>query len=151
MIGAVLSLVLTASQVMALNQAYMEGSLYGLGRYFQAVVLVESSACAQKLGDDGRSLGCSQLSVSTAQTICNCSVSRRLLLDDDRTNLRIGAKFLASCFQRFYPDKQRSTICYNLGPFKAATLTDYQVKHSRYVAKVKAYLRQLQQIPVDTK
>jgi Transglycosylase SLT domain len=142
-------LILTASQVTALNQAYSEGSLYGIGRYFQAVILVESSACIHKLGDDRTSLGCSQLKLSTARKVCRCKLGPSRLTNQNQLNLRIGAQFLADCFARFYPNIPRALICYNAGEPKAATLTDSEIAQSKYVAKVKAYLRQLQQIPVS--
>jgi hypothetical protein len=151
MVGAALALVLTAQQVKALNQAYNEGSLYGIGRYTQAVILTESSACMHKTGDDGNSFGCGQLQVATARKVCRCKVTAKQLIRDDKTNMRITAQFLSECFHQFYPDTSRALVCYNSGAPAASKATANQVRQSRYVRKVKAYLRQLQQIPVDTK
>lgn len=143
------STLFTPQQVTALNQAYAEGSLYGIGKTFMAVVMVESSACINVRGDDGTSWGCGQLKVATARTICRCRITPRRLVSDKYKNLQISAQFLANCFQRFYPDSARATICYNIGEPKAATLTNSEVAHSKYVARVKAWLKILKAIPVD--
>lgn len=145
-----LALCLSAAQVFNLNMAYNEGSYYGIGRTFQAVVLVESSACLHKRGDDNTSLGCSQLKLDTARKVCRCNISKRALLGSNATNLRIGAQYLANCFNQFWPDEQRALICYNEGPYRAAKASVNQVSKSQYVAKVKSYLKLLQQLPLDT-
>lgn len=143
-------LVLNKSQVHWLNEAKSEGDLYGLGTYFQAIILVESSACLHKRGDDGRSFGCSQLSIATAHKICRCKPGPKRLANENNFNLRIGAQFLVQCFNRFWPDRQRATVCFNRGEPKAAALTSSQVKSDKYVAKVHYYLKLLKAVPKDT-
>lgn len=146
--GAALGLILAASQVRALNVAYEEGSPYGLGRYLQAVVLVESSACLHKSGDDHKSHGCGQLKVATAQKICRCRISARALESEDGTNLRISAAYLAECFRRFR-DPARALLAYNAGIPSASKASARQVRQSRYVKRVEMFVKQLQKIPVS--
>lgn len=143
------ALVLTALQIHNLNIAYDEGQKYGIPRYLQSVILVESSACTNQRGDDGTSWGCGQLKVATARTVCKCDVGERELLGNKRRNISISAAYLNSCFLTFWPDRDRAILCYNLGPYKASTLTSRQVKHSKYVARVLAWLKVLKDIPVQ--
>lgn len=148
--GAALGLILTQAQVKCLNMAYNYGSAYELGRTFQAVVLVESSGCVNELGDDGRSVGPAQIQVYTAQLTCGCAVSKRILLQNKARNLSIGARFLAACFARFWPDKPRAILCYNVGIPAASKATASQILKSRYVARVLRAEKMLEQVRVDT-
>lgn len=147
---ALLALILTQAQANWLNVAYNEGSKYGIPRYTQAIILVESSACLQRRGDDGRSLGCGQLQIATARKYCKCSISVERLVRDERANIHISAAFLSACFERFWPDKRRSIFCFNRGIPAASKATDYQVTHSRYVYKVESAVRALEGVKVDT-
>ncbi len=143
------ALVLTALQIHNLNIAYDEGMKYGIPKYTQAIILTESSACIHKVGDDGRSLGCGQLQVATARKVCRCIIGPKELARNDERNIQIGAQYLSQCFLKFWPDRDRAILCYNLGPYKAATLTNSEVAHSKYVARVKAWLKVLKDIPVS--
>lgn len=149
--AAALGLILSAAQAHWLTVAYNEGSKYGLPKYTQAIILVESSACIHRRGDDNTSLGCGQLKLSTARKVCGCKVTASTLEYSNRINLRLAARFVSQCFVRFWPDIDRATLCYNIGIPAASKASANQVQRSRYVRKVKAFLRQLQQIPVDTK
>lgn len=145
--GAALALVLSASQIHWLNVAYDEGSYYGLQRYTQAIILVESSACLHKRGDDGRSFGCGQLQVATARLVCKCTVSANQLRSDSELNIRISTAYLNECFIRFWPDRGRAILCYNIGIPNATKASASQVSKSRYVKRVLSYLKALQAIP----
>lgn len=143
-------LILTGAQIQALNIAFDEGSYYGIGKTFMAVVLVESSACVHTVGDDGRSWGCSQLQVYTARQTCSCNVSAKRLRTDKQSNLRIGAQFLSRCFNQFWPDTRRSIYCYNAGIPAASKASASQIKISHYVDRVLKAEKQLAQVKVDT-
>lgn len=143
------ALVLTALQIHNLNIAYSEGEKYGLPKYTQAIVLTESSACLHRSGDDHKSLGCGQLQLSTARETCNCTINSRVLEKDNRRNIQISAHYLSDCFVRFWPDRDRALLAYNIGIPKASQATNYQVKHSKYVARVLAWLKVLKDIPVQ--
>lgn len=147
--GAALGLILTVSQVKCLNLAYIYGEPYGLGRTFKSVVLVESSGCVNESGDDGRSIGPAQIQMGTASKVCGCIPDAARLQTDKEYNLRLGAQFLASCFNKFWPDKRRATLCYNVGPFVAAKASSSQVKNSRYVRKVLEAERALENMRQD--
>lgn len=149
MIASALAIVLTAYQVNALNIAYNEGQKYGIPIYIQAIILTESSACLHRRGDDGNSFGCGQLQIRTAKTICRCKITRDSLTNNNSANIRISAAFLNQCFLRFWPDRNRALLCYNLGTFKAATLTNHQVTKSKYVARVLYWVRRLHEIKVS--
>lgn len=142
-------LYLSAAQLHWLNIAYDEGQKYGLPKYVQAVILTESSACANREGDDGRSLGCGQLQASTARSVCRCKIEPDILLANNSVNIRITAHFLSDCFTQFWPDRNRAILCFNIGSPKASQASAYQVKHSKYVARVLAWLKVLKDIPVD--
>lgn len=147
--GAALGLILTQAQVKCLNMAYNYGSAYELGRTFQAVVLVESSGCVNELGDDGRSLGPAQIQVYTAGKVCGCTPDEKRLREDQRYNLRLGGRFLAECFNRFWPDKRRSLYCYNVGIPAASKANASEVLKSRYVARVLRAEKMLEQVRVS--
>jgi len=147
--GAALGLILTASQLHWLNVAYDEGQKYGLPHYTQAIILVESSACIHKTGDDGRSFGCGQLQVSTARKVCKCNISMERLIRSNGANIRVTAQFLNECFTSFWPDRARAIYCYNAGIPQAHKASDYQVKHSKYVAKVLWWLKRVQEVKVS--
>lgn len=142
-LGAALGLYLSAAQVHWLNVAYDEGQKYGLPHYTQAIILVESSACLHKRGDDGRSLGCGQLQINTADKMCGCKLGPTRLATENVLNIKLTARFLSACFERFWPDKNRAISCYNVGPFVAAKLTNRSVAKSRYVARVLKALSEL--------
>lgn len=147
--GAALALVLTAHQLAALNIAYNEGQKYGIPIYTQAIILTESSACVHRRGDDNKSLGCGQVQLSTARKTCHCTINPRVLEKDNRRNIKITAHFISDCFIRFWPDRDRALLCYNVGPFKAETFTPSKVKHSKYVARVLYWVRRLHEIRTD--
>lgn len=147
---AAAALFLTVAQTQCLNMAYNYGEIYGLGKTFRAVVLVESSGCVNELGDDGRSVGPAQIQVYTAQQTCGCGVTAKALGTDDNYNLQLGAKFLSRCFNQFWPDRKRALYCYSAGIPQASKATASQVNNSKYVRKVERSLMQLKAIPVDT-
>lgn len=140
---ALLALILTQAQAGNLNLAYNIGSKYYVGKYEMAVVLVESSACMRLDGDDGKSVGCGQLQIQTAAKVCGCIPDAKRLREDKRYNLRISGRFLAECFNRFWPDKRRSLYCYNAGIPAASKATDSSVAKSKYVARVLKALSEL--------
>lgn len=140
---ALLALILTQAQANWLTVAYDEGSKYGLPKYTQAIILVESSACLHRSGDDHKSLGCGQLQLSTARKTCRCKINSSILEKDNGRNIKITAHFLSDCFVRFWPDRNRAILCYNVGPFVAAKLTNRAVAKSRYVARVLKDLSEL--------
>lgn len=147
--AAALALILTAHQIAALNQACMEGNYYGICKYEMAILLVESSACVRLVGDDGQSIGCGQLQIQTARQTCGCKVSAKRLQRDRAYNIRISAQFLSRCFNQFWPDRARAIYCYSAGIPKASHASAYQVKNSKYVARVNAWLLKLKQISVN--
>lgn len=149
MIASALAIVLTAYQVNALNIAYNEGQKYGIPIYTQAIILTESSACLYKRGDDGKSWGCGQLQIATAQMVCKCRFNSRILEKENGTNIRLTAAYLARCFAAFPRNYQRAVLAYNKGIPAAANASDSQVKHSKYVARVLYWVRRLHEIRTD--
>ena len=141
---ALLALILTQAQANWLTIAYDEGQKYGIPRYTQAIILVESSACLHRDGDDHKSLGCGQLQLGTARQVCRCNIGTATLRTDNVRNIRITARFLSECFERFFPDKRRAEFCFNRGIPAASKATANQVKHSRYVHKVESAVRALE-------
>lgn len=149
MTALLLSLHLSVIQAHWLNVAYDEGNKYGLPKYTQAIILVESSACLHRRGDDGRSLGCGQLQVATARKVCHCKIEQRTLLQENQRNISISAEFLSECFASFWPDRNRAIFCFNRGIPAASKAMDSQVTHSRYVARVLKALGELQKVRVS--
>lgn len=151
MIAFLFSLILSNAQVTCLNLSYNYGEPYGLGKTFRAVVLVESSGCLHESGDKGKSVGASQIQVYTARQTCACDVDEEQLRGSRTLNLSIGAKFLARCFNQFWPDRNRALYCYSAGIPAASKATARQVMRSRYVKKVLEAEHALEQLPKDTK
>lgn len=144
-----LALCLSAAQMHWAIFSYNIGSEYGLGKYTTAIILTESSACQQNIGDDGESWGCGQLQVATAQRTCKCSISSATLLQDPRRNIEITAAFLSECFQNFWPDKDRSIYCFNRGIPQASKASANQIAGSSYVKRVKYWLSEIRKIPIS--
>lgn len=146
---ALLALILTQVQANWLNVAYNEGSKYGIPRYTQAIILVESSACLQRRGDDNTSLGCGQLKLDTARRVCGCKVTAAALISDEHQNISIAARYLDQCFERFFPDKRRSIFCFNAGIPAASKATNSAIAKSRYVKKVEAAIKLLSGVKLN--
>lgn len=123
-----ISLALTNKQIKSLQLAEAIGKEYGLS-LLPAMILTESSACIDKLGDDGRSFGCMQVGLPAAKDVfkfCKntkvCSLSfdksdnelKLALLTDDGFNIRVGAMYFK---MQLYTtrDVNRALIAYNSG------------------------------------
>src|SRR5690348_4033607 len=106
-----LSAVLTVAQVRVLNQAYEEGSKYGLGKTLQSIVLQESSAGADRKHRDKLSTGVGQVRLQTARLFDpNATIGR---LQEPAYNLRISALYLAYCKAHTHSWRQ-AVACYHL-------------------------------------
>lgn len=128
---------LTRSQHQSLVAACNAGAEYGLCETTMAVVLAESSACVDLVGDDGTSFGCGQLQVATAQEL-QPGVTARQLTRNHAMNLRLTAANLNRCKSR-YGTWRRAVVCHN-SPRDAATLSDDEIAVHKYLARVRERL-----------
>lgn len=127
---------LTPSQLAARSYALRVG-----GRTLAAIIAQESSYCRDKLGDDGRSLGCGQLQLRTARLFTDAT--RRRLIHDDRYNIALAARYLQHCIF-LMGSWRRGVYCYNHGPQAARRATWEVLLSDAYVRAVQRRLRRLQ-------
>lgn len=128
---------LTLSQHKALVAACNAGHQYGLCETTMAVVLQESSACVDLVGDDGTSFGCGQLQVATARKYRPGITARQLTRNRD-LNLRITAENLADCKARFRT-RWRTVLCH-ASPKSAKEMTEEEALGHPYVQRIVARL-----------
>ncbi len=113
----------------------------------QAIIIVESSDCRFRYGDDGKSLGCMQVSLgATRRVFPHFPASEwRLLATDDGLNISLGTRYLSLCMQQM-GSWERGLVCYNAGPSFAEHLSPWEVSHFPYVLAVQKYVQILEQI-----
>lgn len=116
--------------------ACQAGQRYDLCRTMVAVTQVESSGCKNLIGDDGKSLGCDQISLPAARAV-GYHVTRRQLLRNTPLNMRIGAAYMARCIARM-GTWERGVVAYNMGEKIAVRLSWSQIERSPYLRKIKA-------------
>lgn len=114
--------------------ACQAGKPYGECRTMVAIVSVESSGCRDLVGDDGKSFGCSQVSVAAARQV-GYKGRISVLAQNPRINIQVGAAYLSYCMEQM--GEWRSAVaCYNMGPVIAKTLTPEKIRCYPYVLKV---------------
>lgn len=86
-------------QVWAINEAMWAAAPDDNSWTLAAIIMQESSGCADKHDLDPDSYGCGQLTLMTAH-LFDHSVTAEELMRDDRRNIAISAAYLASCKQR---------------------------------------------------
>ena len=125
----------------ALNWAVLAcqaGQPYAQCRTMVAVVSVESSGCRDLVGDDGKSFGCSQVSVAAARQV-GYKGRISVLAQNRWINMQTGAAYLSYCMG-VMGDWRSGIACYNMGPVIAKTLTPEKIRCYPYVLKVLARL-----------
>ena len=130
---------LTKSPVHWLNVAYDEGAIYGYPKTIQAIILAESSACEQTLGDDGYSYGCGQLALNTAALVEGRPIHARDLQWDHYRNIHDASLYFALCLASLH-SWRRAIAGYNHGIPKAALMTDAQINADPYLKAIIARL-----------
>jgi len=116
---------------------------YDFERTLTAVLTQESSLCNHKKGMDKHSFGCGQLQKRTALLVNGKPVAARKLQHDDALNIRLAARYLAYCMQQM-DSRERSVICYNKGPYRAAEMSDREVKQDPYLYNVRRRMSEAQ-------
>jgi len=116
---------------------------YDFERTLTAVLTQESSLCNHKKGMDKHSFGCGQLQKRTALLVNGKPVAAHKLQHDDALNIRLAARYLAYCMQQM-DSWERSVICYNKGPYRAAEMSDREVKQDAYLGNVRRRMSEAQ-------
>ncbi len=116
---------------------------YDFERTLTAVLTQESSLCNHKKGMDKHSYGCGQLQKRTALLVNGKPVAAHKLQHDDALNIRLAARYLAYCMQEMN-SWERSVICYNKGPYRAANMSDREVKRDAYLKLVRKRMGEAQ-------
>lgn len=132
---------LTPPQREALVEARAIGARYRVPSLILAIIWQESSFCAHRIGDDGKSFGCGQVQLGTARKITGHRVRVHRLIHDRAFNLELTARYLSACIEEF--GIERGIYCYNGGPVRAARASWHAVTHDRYVRGVLARLDRL--------
>lgn len=125
----------------ALNWAVLAcqaGQPYGECRTMVAIVSVESSGCRDLVGDDGKSFGCSQVSVAAARQV-GYKGRISVLAQNPRINVQVGAAYLSYCMEQM-GEWRAAVACYNMGPVIAKTITPDKIRCYPYVLRVLARL-----------
>lgn len=118
---------------------------YDFERTLTAVLTQESSLCHHKKGMDKHSFGCGQLQKRTALLVNGKPVAAHKLQHDDALNIRLAARYLAYCMQEMN-SWERSVICYNKGPYRAASMSDRAVKKDSYLRSVRRRMGEAQNL-----
>ena len=118
---------------------------YDYARTLTAVLTQESSLCHHKRGMDKASYGCGQLQKRTALLVNGKPVAAHKLQHDDALNIRLAARYLAYCMQQM-GSWERSVICYNKGPYRAANMSDREVTKDAYLRSVRRRMREAQSL-----
>ena len=118
---------------------------YDFERTLTAVLTQESSLCNHKKGMDKHSYGCGQIQKRTALLVNGKPVATHKLQHDDALNIRLAARYLAYCMQQM-DSWDRSVICYNKGPNRAATMSDREVKQDAYLQIVRKRMSEAQSL-----
>ena len=116
---------------------------YDFERTLTAVLTQESSLCNHKKGMDKHSFGCGQLQKRTALLVNGKPVAAHRLQHDDALNIRLAARYLAYCMQEMN-SWERSVICYNKGPYRAAGMSEREVKRDPYLGLVRKRMSEAQ-------
>ncbi len=125
---------LTPLQLSAIHEARTIGARYRVADLLVAVIWQESSFCAHRLGDDGRSFGCGQVQLRTARLMAGHAVNARELIRNRTLNLELAARYLSHCIERF--GIERGLYCYNHGDQRAAQASRRAVARDAYVRAV---------------
>jgi hypothetical protein len=125
--------------------ACREGTPYQLCYTAQAVMIEESSVCRFLYGDDGKSLGCMQISLAATRRIFPGYPKRqwRLLAVEDGLNISVGVNYLNWCIHQM-GSWSRGVVCYNVGPEQAARMTPWQINHFPYLIAIQRYVWELE-------
>ncbi len=129
----------------ALNWAVLAcqaGQPYAQCRTMVAVVSVESSGCRDLVGDDGKSFGCSQVSVKAAREV-GYKGRISVLAQNRKVNMDVGAARLNWCMNQMGSYRQ-GILCYNAGADgaqytqrgKRRPLTPVEINCDPYVLKI---------------
>jgi len=143
-----LALYLTAAQATAVSQAFNLGAPYGQGLTLSAVIGQESSYC--KFKRNGWSFGCAGTKRATVRKLFDGSASRARLESDNLYSIRAGLAILLYC-KDHTNSWRRELACYHWGLPHESQMSDAEIDSDSYVKAVSERVRQLQQIPVDTK
>lgn len=114
--------------------ACQAGKPYGECRTMVAIVSVESSGCRDLVGDDGKSFGCSQVSVAAARQV-GYKGRISVLAQNPRINIQVGAAYLSYCMEQM-GEWRSALVCYNAGVNTAKTLSQHNIRCYPYVLKV---------------
>jgi len=118
---------------------------YDFERTLTAVLTQESSLCHHKKGMDKMSYGCGQIQKRTALLVNGKPVAAHRLQHDDAFNIRLAARYLAYCMQQM-GSWERSVICYNKGPYRAANMSDREVRKDAYLGSIRRRMREAQHL-----
>jgi|SRR5579859_2097896 len=118
---------------------------YDFERTLTAVLTQESSLCNHKKGMDKHSFGCGQLQKRTALLVNGKPVAAHKLQHDDALNIRLAGRYLAYCMEQMN-SWERSVICYNKGPYRAASMSDREVKQDAYLKIVRKRMSEAQDL-----
>ncbi len=127
------------------NFACKEANKYNLCYTAQAIMIEESSVCKYIWGDDGKSLGCMQISLAATRRVFPSYPREawKALATEDALNISVGISYLNWCVNQM-GSWARGVVCYNTGPTFARSLTPWQVWHFPYLIAVTNYVRILE-------
>jgi hypothetical protein len=127
--------------------ACKEAQKYDLCYTAQAILIEESSVCRYRYGDDGKSLGCMQISLAATRRIFPTfprSAWQRLATED-AFNISIGVSYLHWCMVQM-GSWARGVICYNAGPTFARKLSTQKVYEFPYLVAIVGYIKALERL-----
>jgi hypothetical protein len=121
--------------------ACTEATKYNLCYTTQAIMIEESSVCRFRYGDDGKSLGCMQISLGATRRVFPTfpKTAWRSLATEDALNISVGVSYLNWCIEQM-GSWSRGVVCYNAGPSFARDLTPWQVQHFPYLRAISEYV-----------
>lgn len=117
----------------------------------QAIVLHESSACVRLISRDPRdkhSIGCGQITLSTASSMAGAPLSRYMLLHDFGLNIRLSGMYLAYCYDHAHT-WERAVVCYNKGLGHAVHVKRADLRRDKYLLIIRKTLRDVSHLAVS--
>lgn len=155
-------------QLGSLHLARQVGDLYGFPETLQGIILQESSACLDRLGDDGKSLGCGNVTVPAAKDVLSycklpknakacavfvyyytsdTSLATDLTINDD-FNIIIAALYFKMHYDYFKSKGfslpwTRAIVAYNTGRNRVKNMSETELYNNSYRAKIKYRIKNI--------
>ena len=143
---------LTVNQKLIIKQSYKISKQFGLQDIIPSIIGLESSFGLFKIGDDGKSLGISQLQFKTVKWLLkkqNIEMLddnlRYLLTFDIEFNIIVSCSYMNYLIKKMKGDKRKAILSYNVG---LTNVRKYGLKYdpNNYLKKFEKYKKIVEKV-----